>query len=257
MLNAMKKIAAAALCAASVATAAPALAGGGGVHLPQLDWSFSGPFGTFDKAARQRGFQVYKEVCSACHAMDHTYYRNLTEIGFSEDDVKKIAAEYSVVDGPNDSGDMFERPARPSDKFKKPFPNANAARAANGGAAPPDLSLIIKSRADGANYVHALLTGYADPPAGEEIKEGLNYNKYFPGNWVAMVKPISDDQITYADGTPATVDQMSRDVVQFLAWAAEPELEKRKRIGLQVMLFLLVLSGMMYVVKRKIWSDLH
>ncbi len=225
--------------------------------IPRQNWSFSGIFGTFDRAQLQRGFTVYKNVCSACHGMNLIAYRNLTEIGFSEDEVKAIAAEYEVTDGPNDEGEMFQRPARPSDRFRKPFANENAARAANNGAAPPDLSLMIKAREDGANYVYALLTGYGEPPADMKMADGMIYNKHFPGGQIAMAPPISEGVVEYADGTKATMEQVSRDVVAFLAWVAEPEMEARKRLGVKVILFLLVLTGMLYAVKRKVWADVH
>jgi ubiquinol-cytochrome c reductase cytochrome c1 subunit len=168
-----------------------------------------------------------------------------------------LAAEVEVTDGPNDQGEMFQRPGRPSDRFPSPFPNEQAARAANNGAAPPDLSLMVKARAGGADYIHALLTGYSDPPQGVTLMEGMHYNKYFPGHQIAMPPPLNPDQVTYADGTKATVEQMAHDVSAFLAWAAEPELEARKRLGLKVVLFLLILTGLLYVAKRKIWSDVH
>ena len=238
-------------------SAGPAAAAGDEIKLPAQKWSFDGPFGTFDPASRQRGFQIYKEVCSACHALKQVYYRHLRDIGFSEDEVKAIAASVEVTDGPNDAGEMFQRPGRPSDRFKSPFANENAARAGNNGAYPVDLSLVVKARVGGADYLHALLTGYSDPPAGVKLNEGMNYNKYFPGHQIAMPQPLNADQVTYADGTKATVDQMSKDVTTFLAWAAEPELEARKRMGMKVVIFLVVLSALLFFVKRKVWSDLH
>lgn len=227
-----------------------------GVKPPKQDWTFSGMFGTFDRAALQRGYQVYAEVCAGCHSARLLSYRNLRAIGFTEDQVKKIAAEFEVNDGPNDEGEMFDRPARPGDRFVMPFPNEQAARAGNNGAMPPDLSLIVKARKGGADYLHALLTGYKDAPAGTKVPEGMAYNIYFPGNQIAMPAPISEDAVEYADKTKATVDQMSRDVTAFLAWASEPELEERKRMGIKVMLFLIVLTGMLYAVKRKIWANI-
>ena len=225
--------------------------------LPAEHWSFTGIFGTFDQAALRRGFQVYKEICSACHSMNLLHYRDLAALGYSEDEIKQIAASVQVTDGPNDNGDMFDRPGRPSDAFKAPFANEQAARAANGGALPPDLSLIIKARKCGADYVHAILTGYGEAPAGMTMQSGMNYNKYFPGHQIAMPPPLTDDRVTYADGTKATLQQEARDVATFLAWASEPKLEERHKVGARVMIFLFVLSGIMYGVKRKIWSKVE
>lgn len=224
---------------------------------PAEHWSFDGIFGTYDRAALRRGFQVYKEICSACHSMNLLHYRNLEAIGFSEDEVKKIAASVQVTDGPNDQGDMYERPGRPSDPFKAPFPNDQAARAANNGALPPDLSLIVKARKGGADYVHGILTGFGEPPADMKMADGMNYNKYFPGHQIAMPPPLNDDAVTYADGTKATVDQMALDVSNFLAWAAEPNLEERHFTGVKAVLFLIVLTALLYGVKRKIWAAVH
>jgi len=226
-------------------------------NLPAQKWSFKGIFGTYDRAAAQRGLQVYKEVCSACHSLDLLYYRNLTELGYSVDQVKAFAAEFEVQDGPNDEGDMFMRPARPSDRFVRPFPNPQAARASNNGALPPDLSLMVKARNGGADYLYAILTGYEEPPADFKIMEGMNYNKYFPGNQIAMPQPLSDEAVEYQDGTKATVPQMAKDVSVFLAWASEPTMEARKSMGIKVILFLLVFTGMLIAVKRKIGSDVH
>ncbi len=248
------------IIAATVAlgfTAGAAQAAGEAKPIPAQEWSFSGIFGTYDRAELQRGFQVYKEVCSGCHALALKAYRNLADLGFSEDEVKAIAAQYKVMDGPNDAGEMFERAARPSDKFVKPYPNENAARANNNGAYPPDLSLITKARANGSNYLYALLTGYQQAPADVTLENGQYYNPYFPGGKIAMPAPIAAGGVTYADGTEATVQQMSRDVTAFLTWAAEPEMERRKRLGIQVMLFLLITTGLLYAVKRKIWADVH
>lgn len=227
------------------------------IALLSQPWSFDGLFGTFDRAAQQRGFQIYKEVCSNCHALSLLSYRNLTALGFNEDQVKTIAADYKVQDGPNDQGEMFERPARPSDHFVKPFPNEKAARAANNGAYPPDLSLITKARKGGPDYVYSILNGYGDPPPDTKVMDGMNYNKYFPGHQIGMPPPLSAGAVTFADGTPASVPQMAHDVVTFLEWAAEPELESRKRIGLETILFLIVLTGMLYAVKRKVWAEIH
>ncbi len=224
---------------------------------PSREWSFDGMFGTFDKAEKQRGFQVYKEVCAACHGMKKLSYRNLTSLGYSEDQVKAIAMEYEVTDGPNDEGDMFTRPARASDRFKSPFENYQAARYANNGALPVDLSLIVKARHYGADYIHALLTGYKEAPEGVEMNAGMHYNEYFAGNQIAMSAPLINDQIPYADGTPATVEQMAHDVSVFLAWAAEPSQDERKRIGWKVLIFLTFLSVIMYLVKKKVWKDVE
>jgi ubiquinol-cytochrome c reductase cytochrome c1 subunit len=245
------------LGAAAVLSAAPARAAGEAIALPDTRFSFEGLFGTFDRGSLQRGFQVYKEVCSACHAMRQLSYRNLLEIGLTEDQVRAIAAQFQVQDGPNDQGEMFERPARLSDRFRRPFPNEQAARAANNGAYPPDLSVMIKARLGGADYLHALLTGYQDPPAGFQLMDGMNYNAYFPGHQIAMPNVLNPGQVEFADGTEGTVDQMARDVTTFLAWAAEPELEARRRMGVKIILFLIVLGGLTYAVKRKVWADAH
>lgn len=251
----LKSFVLAAALAAGLGSAAPAAEG---VKAPSQSWSFDGLFGTFDRAALQRGFQVYKEVCAACHSMSLLRYRDLSGLGYNEDEIKAIAAEYKTMDGPNDQGEMFERNARPADRFRKPFANENAARAANNGAYPVDLSLVVEARKDGANYVAALLAGYKDPPpAGVTLMEGMHYNEYFPGHQIAMAAPLSDDRVTYGDGTKATVAQMSKDVVTFLAWAAEPNMEHRKALGVKVILFLIILSGLLYAVKRKVWADLH
>jgi ubiquinol-cytochrome c reductase cytochrome c1 subunit len=239
------------------ATPAVSLAAGEAIALPDTRFSFDGPFGTYDRASTQRGFQVYKEVCAACHAMKQLSYRNLREIGLSEAEVRAIAATVTVMDGPNDEGLMFERAARPSDRFRRPFPNEQAARAANNGAYPPDLSVMAKARLGGADYLYALMTGYTDPPAGVTLMDGMHYNKYFPGHQIAMGAPLNDGQIEFADGTKATVDQMARDVSTFLAWAAEPEMEQRKQMGVRIILFLTILGGLAYAVKRKVWSDVH
>lgn len=223
----------------------------------KMDWSFSGVFGTFDRAAVQRGFQVYKEVCSACHSMNHLYYRHLQRIGYSEDQIKAIAATVEVTDGPNDQGEMYQRPGKPADRFKAPFPNENAARAANNGALPPDLSVMVKARPHGPDYVYALLTGYKEPPPSVKMQEGMQYNTAFPGNQIAMIPPLTEGAVEYQDGTKPTVDQMARDATTFLAWAAEPEMEARKSMGIKVILFLLVLAAVLYALKRKTWAGVH
>jgi len=226
-------------------------------QLPRQQWSFDGVFGTYDRASAQRGFQVYKEVCSVCHPVKHLHIRDLADIGYNEDEVKAIAAGYQVTDGPNDEGQMYQRPGRPSDPIPEPFPNDQAARAANNGALPPDQSLIVKARAGGPDYVYGILTGYKEPPAGFKMLEGMNYNEFFAGHQIAMPPPLSDNAVTFADGTPATVPQMAHDVVTFLTWAAEPNLDDRHRTGLKVTLFLVVAAGVFYAAKRKIWAPIH
>jgi ubiquinol-cytochrome c reductase cytochrome c1 subunit len=220
-------------------------------------WPHDGVLGKFDRTAAQRGFQVYREVCSACHGLTFVAFRNLTQLGFSEEQVRALAAEYTVEDGPDDTGEMFERPAVPADPIPSPYPNPQAARAANGGALPPELSLITKARANGTDYVYSLMVGYEEPPADAEAPEGLYFNAYFPGHWIAMPPPLSEGQVSYGDGTEATVPQMAADVATFLTWAGEPTLEQRRQIGLKVMLFLIVLTGLCYATMRKVWTDAH
>ena len=252
----MKKlmIAAAVVFAGLQASAAQAAEG---KALPARDWSFSGIFGQFDRGAMQRGFQVYREVCSGCHSLRLIAFRNLEALGFDEDEIKAIAAEYTVEDGPDEEGEMFERPALPSDRVPLPFPNSKAAAASNNGAVPPDLSLMIKARDGGADYVHAFLTGYADPPDGVELLAIQTYHLYVPGTLTAMAEPLFEDAVEYVAGTPATVEQMASAIVTFLAWAAEPTMEERKRMGIKVLLFLLIFTGVLYACKRKVWADLH
>jgi ubiquinol-cytochrome c reductase cytochrome c1 subunit len=222
--------------------------------LPHQEWSFEGVFGTYDPAALQRGFQVYKEVCAACHPVKHLYFRDLTGLGYSEDQVKGIAAQYKVTDGPNDQGEMFERPARPSDHIPGPFKNDQAARAANNGGLPPDLSLIVMARDGGPDYVDAILNGFKQAPAGFAEVPGTYYNEYFPGHHIKMPPPLNADQVKFADGTPGTVPQMAHDVAAFLSWASDPTLDERHRMGFKVVLFLVVATGVFYAAKRKIWS---
>jgi len=252
-----KILTAAAAVVLSLGLAGPVHAAGEAIEIPHIDWSFDGPFGTFDRAAAQRGLQVYQEACSICHGLDLVAYRHLADIGYDEEQIEAIAAQRQVVDGPDENGEMFERDALPSDFFVPPYPNENAAKAANSGALPPDLSLIVKSRPGGADYVRALLTGYEEPPADFEGSASTYYNAYFPGHQIAMPQPLYEDGVTYADGTEATIEQMAYDVTTFMAWAAEPELEARKRLGVKVILFLLVLTGLLYAYKKKVWSDLH
>ena len=223
----------------------------------KVDWSFKGLTGTFDRASLQRGFQVYKEVCSSCHSMQYLSYRNLGEPGgpeFSEQEVKAIAASFEIDDGPDSQGEMFTRPGRPSDKFKNPYPNVQAAIAANGGAYPPDMSVLVKARKGGANYIYSVLVGYEDPPSGVTLDEGVYYNKYMIGNKIKMPNNLIDGLVDYADGTASTVDQMAKDVTTFLAWAAEPELEERHKTGVKVILYLVLLTILVYLSMKKIWS---
>lgn len=238
--------------------AAPAFASGEAMHPKQIQWSFDGVFGTFDKPSVQRGFQVYKEVCSSCHSLKRVAFRQLQDVGFSEAEVKSLAASYTVKDGPNDMGEMFERPGRPSDLFPSNYANDNAARAANNGALPPDQSLLVKAREDGANYIYSILTGYGHPvPEHVSVPEGAYYNPYMDGGVIKMAPPLREDSVTYQDGTKATVDQQAKDVVAFLQWAAEPEMEQRKGMGIHVMLYLGIMTAFFYVVKKRVWSDLH
>ncbi len=235
---------------------ATVMAAGDVKHPRQVDWQFDGVFGTFDKPSIQRGLQVYKEVCSACHGLKRIPFRQLTDVGFSEEEVRSLAASYTIKDGPNDDGEMFDRPGRPSDKFPSPYANEKAARAVNQGAYPPDLSLIIKARHDGANYVYSLLTGYTDAPVDHPVPEGAHYNPYFPGGIIKMAQPIKDEQVAYQDETKPTQDQIARDVVNFLQWASEPEMQQRKRMGIKIMLFLGVMTVFFYLAKKRIWSRL-
>jgi ubiquinol-cytochrome c reductase cytochrome b/c1 subunit len=239
-----------------------------------LHWSFSGPFGLYDPAQLQRGFKIYQEVCSSCHSLKLISFRNLADPGgpgFTEAQAATVAATFQVTDGPNDRGQMFKRPGKIADYFPPPFANEQAARAALGGKLPPDMSVLAKARGyewgfpwfvldaftmyqeDGPDYIHAILTGYADAPSGFVLPPGGQYNKYFPGHAIGMPKPLSDNQVEYTDGTPMTVDQYARDVAAFLMWAAEPTLIARKRLGFQVMVFLLVLTGLLYFTKKRVW----
>lgn len=227
------------------------------LHPKQLQWEFDGFFGRFDKQSIQRGYQVYKEVCSTCHSMKLMAYRNLQDIGFSEAEVKQIASEYLVPDGPNDEGEMFERPGLPSDHFVAPFANEQAARAANGGALPPDLSLIVKARHGGPNYVYSILTGFTTAPEGFKVNEGKYYNAYFEGRQISMPPPLPDDGVVqYKDGTTATREQMAIDVVNYLQFVAEPETESRKQMGVKVMIFLAILTILFAIAKKLIWKKI-
>lgn len=245
------------------------------IHEPiEQSWSFAGPFGTYNKGQLQRGFQVYREACAACHGLDRVAFRNLEALGYSEQQVIALAAEYEVEDGPDSFGDMFFRPAIPADRFPSPFPNPQAAASANNGAVPPDLSLIAKARAAergfprfvidiftqyealGADYIYSLLQGYQDEPEGYNLQPGTYYNPYFlSGTALSMPQPFADGMIPYNDGTPETIEQYSRDVAAFLMWTAEPHLETRKQTGFVVMIFLVLFGGLVYMSKRKVWSS--
>jgi len=252
---------------------------GGTPHYPLLkpknaEWSFSGPLGHWDLGQLQRGLKVYTEVCAACHSMSILHYRNLTDLGYTEDQVKNYAAEFEITDGPNEDGEMFQRPARPADRFKGPYANLKEAAAANGGAVPPDMSLLAKARApergfptfifdiftmyaeNGPDYIYSLLTGYQEAPEGTEVQEGLHYNPYFvSGNALAMANPLSDGIVSYDDGAPETLDQYSKDISAFLMWASEPGLQDRKQRGFIVIIFLLIFAGLLYFTKKKIWAS--
>ena len=224
-------------------------------HVTKQDWSFNGPFGVYDRGELQRGLQVYRQICSACHSMKLLSYRNLEALGYTPEQVKSLAAQDMVQDGPNEEGDMFERAARPSDRFKAPYLNDNQARAANAGALPPDLSLIVKARHGGADYVYSVLTGYEEPPANVVLTPGMHYNKAFAGHQIAMPAPLADGMVAYADNSPMTVKQYAHDVANFLTWASDPHMEDRKRTGIKVMIFLAFLTGVMYLVKKNLWAS--
>lgn len=234
-----------------------AFAGEEHAELQKPGFSFEGFLGQYDKAALARGFQVFHEVCSNCHGLHLVAYRNLSAVGLTEDQIKAVAAERQIKDGPADDGTYFDRPGRPSDAYISPFPNDNAA-AATYGAAPPDLSLMAKARHGGPNYIYSLMLGFEDaPPEGVQIPDGKYYNKVFASPAISMPPPLVDDGVTYKDGTKATKEQMAKDVATFLNWAAEPELDARKSLGLKVLGFLFILSVLLYALKRQIWKDVH
>jgi cytochrome c1 len=245
---------------------------------PRQHWSFAGPFGTYDPEQLQRGFKIYREVCSTCHSLKLLSFRNLADPGgpgFTEAQAAAIAATFQVTDGPNDQGQMFQRPGKISDYFPPPFANPQAAAAALGGKVPPDMSTLAKARSyewgfpqfiidafidyqeDGPDYIHAIINGYTTPPAGFVLPPGGQYNKYFPGGAIGMPQPLHDGQVQYTDGTPQTLDQYGRDVAAFLMWASEPKLDERKRLGFQVMIFLIVFSGLLYFTKKKVWHEVE
>jgi len=225
--------------------------------LPHETWSFERPFGSFDLAALQRGFQVYSQVCANCHGMQQLHYRDLAGIGLTEDQIKAVAANVTVPQGLDDQGNPKEGTATPANQFRSPFPNDKAAAAANNGALPPDLSLIVNAREGGPNYIYGILTGFVEPPAGFKVGEGLYYNKQFPGHQIHMPPPLQDGTVSYIDGTSNALNQVAHDVVTFLSWTANPELVERKQIGVRVVLFLVFMTGLTYAVKRKVWSDVH
>ena len=279
-MNAYRSIVLAAALAASFSTGAYRAALAQEAEAPpRLHWSFHGPFGIYDPAQLQRGFKIYREVCSTCHSLKLLAFRNLADPGgpgFTEAQAATVAASFQVTDGPNDKGEMFQRPGKLADRFPPPFPNDQAARAALGGGLPPDMSVLAKARGTeagfpwfifdaftqyqegGPDYIHAILTGYEEhPPAGFTLPPGTQFNKYFPGHAIAMPEPLSDGQVEYTDGTPATLDQYAKDIAAFLMWAAEPKLDERKRLGFQVFIFLIVLTGLLYFTKRRVWHDVH
>ena len=224
------------------------------------DWSFKGLFGKFDRGALQRGYQVYTEVCSSCHSMKYLSYRNLAEKGgpeFSIAEAKAIAASFEGTDGPNDDGEMFTRPGKLCVKFVMPYDNVKAAQAANGGAYPPDMSVLVKARGGGVDYIYSLLQGYEDPPVGMNLDDGVYYNKYMYGNKIKMANQLSDGLVEYGDGTTASVEQMSKDVTTFLMWAAEPHLESRHQMGFKAIVYLIILTILVYFSMKKIWSRIE
>ena len=230
------------------------------VEYLKTDWSFKGPFGKFDRAALQRGYQVYNEVCSSCHSMKYLSYRNLTQPGgpeFSEAQAKAIAASFEVKDGPNADGEMFMRPGRLSDKFVMPYENEKAAQAANGGAYPPDMTVLAKARGGGVDYIYSLLQGYEDPPVGITLDDGVYYNKFMYGKKIKMSNQLSDGLVEYSDGTNATVEQMAKDVSTFLMWTAEPHLETRHKMGFKAIVYLIILTILVYFSMKKIWSRIE
>ncbi len=255
MINKLKFI----IFAVLISTISSINANSAGQNHPLLkqDWSFQSFFGKFDRASFQRGYQVYTEVCASCHSMKHLYYRNLAEQGgpeFSVEQAKAIASNFEVVDGPNSDGEMFTRSAKLSDKFVMPYSNVEEAKLANGGAYPPDMSVLLKARSGGADYIYSVLLGYEDPPEDMILDDGVYYNKYMYGNKIKMPKQLYDDLVTYADGTPATPEQMAKDVTTFMAWTAEPKLEERHKFGFRAITYLIILTILVYFSMKRIWS---
>tara|TARA_B100000029_G_scaffold283143_1_gene277025 strand:- start:11173 stop:11955 length:783 start_codon:yes stop_codon:yes gene_type:complete len=230
------------------------------VELLKQDWTFKSFFGKFDRASLQRGYQVYTEVCASCHSMKYLSYRNLAEKGgpeFSEDQAKAIAASFEVTDGPNSDGEMFTRPGKLSDKFVNPYANDQEAKTSNGGAYPPDMSVLVKARKGGADYIYSVLLGYEEPPEGVILDDGVYYNKFMYGNKIKMPAPLMDDLVEYSDGTEATSEQMAKDVTAFMMWAAEPHLETRHKTGFRVIVYLIILTILVYFSMKKIWSRIE
>lgn len=249
------KLLAVAVCAVGL-TGAQALAAEGEGTIEDVDFAFEGPFGAYDQAAVQRGFQVYSQVCHSCHSLDYFAFRNLADVGYNEDQAQAIAQEFQVTDGPNDQGEMFERPAELSDHMPAPFENEQMARLINNGALPPDLSVIVDARAGGADYIYSLLTGYADPPEGAELRMGMYWNTAFAGNRIAMAPPLFEGMVSYQDGTEATAEQMARDVAEFLAWMSEPHMTARKESGVAFMIFMAVFTALLYLSYKRVWAPL-
>jgi cytochrome c1 len=278
MAMTMKRFILALTLAGFAAAASPVLAQEHDTPIPpRVKWTFSGPFGKFDQAQLQRGFKIYREVCANCHSMSMVAFRNLADAGgpgFSEAQAASVASEYKIKDL-DDKGETVDRPGRPADYFPSPFANDLAAKAANGGVAPPDFSTLAKARTyergfpwfifdiftqyqeQGPDYIAALLQGYVDAPKDFPVPPGGNYNKYFPGHSIAMPPPLQPGQVTFDDGAPQTLDQYTKDVASFMMWAAEPHMVARKRLGFQVMIFLIVFAGLMYFTKKKVWSAVH
>lgn len=252
----LRKFVIAALAAAGIAAATPALAAGGDTKLVHRDWSFDGVFGRYDNAQLQRGLQVYREVCSTCHGLSQIRFRNLLDIGVPEEDVRAYAEQFEVQDGVDDDGEPAFRPGVLADRIPAPFPNEKAARAANNGAYPPDLSLMAKARMSGPDYIYTMLTAYEDEmPADFELMDGMYYNPAFPGHQIAMPQMLFDGGVEYEDGAPNDLSSVSADTAAFLMWAAEPALEQRKSMGVKVILFLVVMTALFYAYKRQIWSN--
>lgn len=255
----MRKLILSAITAAGLmVSSGAAMASGGGEPLMKPGFSWEGFFGRYDQAQLKRGFEIFNGVCSNCHGLRLVAYRNLSAVGLTEDEIKAVASAREIADAPNDEGEVRMRPGRPSDKWINPFPNDKAAAYANGGALPPDLSLMAKARVGGPNYIYSLMLGFVEEvPEGHSIPEGKYFNKYFPGNAISMPPQLMEDLVSYSDGTKATVEQEALDITAFLNWAAEPELDERKSLGLKVMIFLAVFTAMLYALKRQIWKNIH